>query len=251
MQEGNYIKINRRILEWEWYRNINTCRLFFHMLLKANWKDGRFEGTTVPRGSFVSSYPRLAEECDLTINELRTALRHLVSTGEVTVRTHAKYSVFAVNNYCLYQDANSQDTDKAQTNDMQSTGNAHSVNSLLTTIEERKEEKKEKREERKNREKEEPRGSKKKPQFYPNDERLEQAFSDYADMRRRIKKPMTERAVTLVMKKLEQLATVPFSDGMDNDLAVRILEQSIENSWQGLFPLKEADRKQKVDWSSV
>ena len=40
----SYIKIDRKILDWEWYRNLNTCRLFFHLLLKANWKDGRFEG---------------------------------------------------------------------------------------------------------------------------------------------------------------------------------------------------------------
>lgn len=126
---ADYIKIDRKILEWEWYRNINTKVLFIHMLLKANWKDGRFEGKIVPRGSFVSSYPRLAEECDLTINELRTALRHLIETEEITVKVHSKYSVFTVNNYCQYQSINSQ-----------STVNPQSINSLLTTIEERKKE---------------------------------------------------------------------------------------------------------------
>lgn len=103
-----YVKIHRKILEWGWYKDINTFRLFIHMLLKANWKEGKFKGTTVPRGSFVSSYPRLAEECGLTINELRTALRHLKSTGEVVVRTNNKYSIFTVNNNCKYQDDNSQ-----------------------------------------------------------------------------------------------------------------------------------------------
>ncbi len=116
-----------------WYKDINTFRLFIHMLLKANWKEGNFKGTTVPRGSFVSSYPHLAEECSLTINELRTALKHLKSTGEVTVSTNNKYSMFTVNNYYKYQDDNSQA-------DSQSTDSAHSINSLLTTIKERKKE---------------------------------------------------------------------------------------------------------------
>lgn len=141
--DGNYIKVNRSILDWEWYRNINTKVLFLHMLLKVNWKDGKFEGTTVPRGSFISSYPRLCEECNLTINEFRTALKHLVATGEITVSSQSKYSVFTVNNYNLYQDINSQSTDEQQTGNSQATAYELPVNSLLTTIEERKKERKE------------------------------------------------------------------------------------------------------------
>lgn len=254
MQEGNYIKINRKILDWEWYGNINTKILFLHMLLKANWKDGKFEGTTVPRGSFISSYPRLATECDLTVNELRTALKHLVSTGEVTVKAHAKYSVFTVNNYCQYQDINSQSTDKSQSDNTQLTDNAQSINSLLTSIEERKEGKKGRREE--GNKKEVPKGTKKKepPVYYPNDEKLNNAFCDFVQMRKQIKKPMTDRAVELMMKKLESLSKVPFSDVMDNDLAIKILEQSIVKCWQDIYPPKGEDSGKKdgaIDWSSV
>ena len=130
-EDVGFVKINRKIFGWPWYLDLNTKVLFIHMLLKANWKDGGFRDITVPRGSFVSSYPHLAGECGLTINELRTALNHLKSTGEITVKTNNKFSLFTVNNYCKYQDDNSQD-------DSQSTGGAHSVNSPLTTIEEGK-----------------------------------------------------------------------------------------------------------------
>ena len=41
--DGNYIKLSRGLLDWEWYTDINTTRLFIHMLLKANWKDGNFK----------------------------------------------------------------------------------------------------------------------------------------------------------------------------------------------------------------
>lgn len=91
--------------------------------------------------------------------------------------------------------------------------------------------------------------------YFPNDELLNQAFLDYLKMRRQIKKPMTERAVELAIKKLEELSALPFSGGMDNDLAVKILNQSVMNSWQGLFPLKEqhavSTSKGGVDWSKV
>jgi len=75
--------------------------------------------------------------------------------------------------------------------------------------------------------------------YFPGDESLNQAFLDYLEMRRQIKKPMTEKAIELAIKKLEELSVLPFSDSMDNDLAIQILNQSVMNSWQGLFPLKE------------
>lgn len=104
----DYIKLSRNILEWEWYSDINTCRLFVHMLLKANWKDGRFKGEEIPRGSFVSSYQNLSSETGLSVKNVRTALEHLKSTGEVAVNRHPKYSVFTIKNYCKYQSTGSQ-----------------------------------------------------------------------------------------------------------------------------------------------
>lgn len=75
--------------------------------------------------------------------------------------------------------------------------------------------------------------------YYPNDEELNQAFIDYVEMRKKIKKPLaTERAIKLAMNNLQKL-----SDG-DNDVAIKILEQSIVGSWQGLYPLKSEGNKQ-------
>lgn len=91
--------------------------------------------------------------------------------------------------------------------------------------------------------------------YFPNDESLNQAFLDYLEMRKQIKKPMTDRAVELAIKKLKELSALPFSDSMDNDLAIQILNQSIMNSWQGLFPLKEQKTNNTpnggVDWSKI
>lgn len=129
---GSYIKIDRKILDWEWYKNLNTCRLFFHFLLKANWKDCKFEGKDIPRGSFVSSISSLSQETGLTQREVRTAIEHLKTTGELTSKSYNKFTVFTVNNYCLYQvsdkQIDNQTTSERQTNDKQS-----------TTIEEEKE----------------------------------------------------------------------------------------------------------------
>ena len=81
--------------------------------------------------------------------------------------------------------------------------------------------------------------------YYPNDEELNKAFIDYMAMRKTIKKPMSDRAIELAMKKLETLS------GGDNDKAIEILNQSVMNSWQGLFELKEAPKPKTIDWSTV
>ena len=86
---GNFIKIDRKILKWEWWSDINTFRLFFYMLVSAYWKDGNYKGVDIKRGSFPSSISELSRETNLSAMEIRTALKHLQSTGEVTTNQQA------------------------------------------------------------------------------------------------------------------------------------------------------------------
>ena len=77
--------------------------------------------------------------------------------------------------------------------------------------------------------------------FYPNDEILNNAFMEFLKMRRQIKKPMGDHAIKLAMKKLETLS------GGNNDLAVKIINQSILGSWQGFYPLKDEAKSSNKD----
>lgn len=136
---NGHIKIDRRILRWEWYRDRNTFKLFIHLILRANWKDGRFQGVEIPRGSLASSYQNLANETGLSVQNVRTAVKKLKNTGELTVSRQAKFSVFTVKNYSKYQTLNTEINS-------QPTGDQQAANRQLTTIEEGKEGKKERRE---------------------------------------------------------------------------------------------------------
>lgn len=136
---SGHIKIDRRILRWEWYRDRNTFKLFIHLILRANWKDGRFQGVEIPRGSLASSYQNLANETGLSVQNVRTAVKKLKDTGELTVSRQAKFSVFTVKNYDKYQTPNTEINS-------QPTVSQQASNRQLTTIEEGKEGKKERRE---------------------------------------------------------------------------------------------------------
>lgn len=137
--QGDYVKLNRNILNWEWWSDIKTCRLFIYCLLKANWKDAKFRGTDVKRGSFVSSVAKMSCETQLSEREIRTALNHLKSTGEVTSKSTSRYTIFTVVNYDLYQESDKQ-TDRQETNKRQTKDKQE------TTIEERKNNKNNKKE---------------------------------------------------------------------------------------------------------
>ncbi len=59
---GGFIKLFRQILDWEWYDDLPTCRLFIHLLLKANYAERNWHGQTIERGSCITSYATLASE---------------------------------------------------------------------------------------------------------------------------------------------------------------------------------------------
>ena len=103
MLEGGFILLHRSILRWEWYGDLNTARLFIHLLLTVNYEPQRWQGIAVERGQRVASLAKLADETGLTVKQVRTALEHLKRTGEVTHKATSKYGLFTVNHYDRYQ----------------------------------------------------------------------------------------------------------------------------------------------------
>lgn len=118
MNTTGFICLYRQITQWEWYKNPNTFRLFIHLLLMANYSESRFEGEIIKRGEYVTSLPSLADQTSLSIQQARTALDHLKSTGEITDRKTNRYRVITIVNYDRYQMDNRQNN-RPSTGDQQ------------------------------------------------------------------------------------------------------------------------------------
>ena len=97
---------------------------------------------------------------------------------------------------------------------------------------------------------------KKKPYLldsYSKNEELISSLKDFIEMRKKIKAPMTERAVNLMLSKLSSMAN-------DDTEKIKIINQSIMNSWKGIFPIKEEKRhdrfsarddgEESIDWGA-
>lgn len=131
-ETNGFVKLDRGILNWEWYEDTYTARLFFHCILKANWKAGNWKGQPYERGQFITSLPSLAKELGCSERNIRTALKHLISTGEVTSKTTNRYRIITVCNYDKYQSTDRQ-------TDRQVTGNRQASDRQVTADEEYKE----------------------------------------------------------------------------------------------------------------
>lgn len=133
---NGFVKISRKLLDWQWYPDVNTSRLFIHCLLKANWKESRWKHYVCKRGQFITSLSQLSHELNLTIRQTRTAISHLEETGEVTNWTDGKIRIITVKNYDKYQAGDK--TDGRQTT-KQRQAERQSGDKVATTIEEYKE----------------------------------------------------------------------------------------------------------------
>ena len=98
-----HIKLDRKILEWEWYQDANVFRLFIHMLLIANHKDGKWQGNEIKRGQLITGLDKLSTSTGLSIMKIRTCFDKLKSTGEITIKLTSKYRVVTICKYDTYQ----------------------------------------------------------------------------------------------------------------------------------------------------
>ena len=111
-----WVKLNRNILDWRWFKDGNTLQVFLYLLLSANTKDNEYRTITICRGEVVRSQERIAEDTGLTRQQVRTVLCKLEATKEITKETRSGIVVISISNYNKYQDGN-QEYNQAITND--------------------------------------------------------------------------------------------------------------------------------------
>ena len=218
--DNGMIAIWRKFVNWEWYEDTNTKAVFLHLLLMANWKEGRTRGKRVKRGQRFTSIRHLSTEVGLSEKEIRTALRHLQETGEITTEGTSQGTLITIEKYNDYQiepgesgkrkgKQPGEQSGKQKANEGQQMNKGNKENNIEPpTV----------------------------PLFKELPKEVQDTFMDFMEMRKKIKKSMTDRAVTIAVNKLNNLS------GGNPQKAVAILEQSILNNWQSLYELKETSK---------
>lgn len=125
---SGWIKLHRQIVNWEWYSDSKTFRLFLHLLLTANHKDNNYRGKLIKKGCLVTGRELLSAQTGMSVREIRTCLERLKSTNEIAIKTNSKGTEIQVINYQKYQSTTNETTNERPTNDQQTTTNKNDKN---------------------------------------------------------------------------------------------------------------------------
>lgn len=101
--ENGYIKLYRKIGDWEWSDDYRVGWVWVYILTHANWKDKRWHGIEIKRGQFVTSQDKLAKATGLSRHQVRLCLDKLQTTKEVAILTAKTYTLITVIKYDTYQ----------------------------------------------------------------------------------------------------------------------------------------------------
>lgn len=116
MPNTGFVKISRKLAESDLMRNPVSLSVFLFILLRANYRDGEYNGVPILRGEAVITYPLLATACGITISQARTAIKNLILTGRIAVKKYPKFSVVSVIKYNAFQNIAGKTAGKSQAN---------------------------------------------------------------------------------------------------------------------------------------
>lgn len=96
MTENGYVKLYRTVTQREWFGEGATLTVYVFLLCAAAIADMEYAGRTLRKGQYITSNRQLAEKTRLGIRQVRTALKHLQATHDITVEPSTKFSIITV-----------------------------------------------------------------------------------------------------------------------------------------------------------
>ena len=244
---GGYILLSRKLIESEiWRKPPLYLKIWIYLLSKAQHKEYK----NLKRGQLWITYQDIMEDCSWmvgarkekpsksqvfnilewmrnTCSESNDESNSKATTNETMITTTkaTRGILITIENFNVYQnsknyESNSENNDEsndenspnttATRNRINKNDNKNNNNISIYTLFD----------------------------SYSDNADLRQALRDYSIMRNKIKAPLTERAVTLLLNKLDTLAST-------DELKIKMLENATLSNWKSVYPLKEERQQDK------
>lgn len=100
---GGWVKLHRKLLEWEWYEDAHMVHLLVHLLLTATHEDRKYKGLTIRRGQLVTTIKELADALGASETSTRRRMKRLKSGGFLTIKVAHNRTTITICNYDSYQ----------------------------------------------------------------------------------------------------------------------------------------------------
>lgn len=219
MKQG-WVSVHRQIQDhWLWGdKPFSQGQAWIDLIMLANYENKKMpykgEVITCERGTVNLSISYLANRWGWSRKRAKNFLNLLESDGMVSTNATTHRTVITIENYSVYNDVpTTKSTTRVSTKEQQGYQQGYSKGSITNNIN----------------------NINKYNNIYDADPRLDAAIKEFVTFRKKLKKPMTDHAVKLMIAKLNRLST-------DIEEQVEILNQSILNGWQGIFPLKKNEK---------
>lgn len=218
-----WVKLHRKLVEWEWYTDSQAVHLFIHLVIHANFEDKKWRGILVKRGQFITGRHELSSATGISEQSIRTNIARLKSTNEITSTSTSRYTIYTIVNYDKFQ---SLDDKPTSTSTSQLTNDQPATNQQLTTTKNEKNIKNEKKD------------ILVMPDWLDLD-----LWESFVEHRKFIKAPMSIQAAKVNLASLEKLTSKGYSQA-------EIINLAIGNGWKGFYEpkgsqngIKQADRQ--------
>jgi len=190
-------------------------RAEYGSILSANHEPNKWQGINVQRGQIITGLKSLSDSTGLSAQSLRTCLSRLERTGILTSQSTNRFRLITICKYSTYQ---SVEIDTNKPANKQATSQKQAKNNPLTPNKNDKNDKNDK---------------KKDIVDFPkelNTPEFQKTWNQWKQHLVEKKKKLTPSTSKMQLKKLAKLPV---------GTAIAMLEQSIQNGWQGIFTLKE------------
>lgn len=226
---GGYLLLARKMIDSDiMEKPSHYLKLWIWMLGKAFWQDGK----SLKRGQFLTSISEMQKaggykvgyrSVMLTKDEVRSAYEAFTKATMITTAKTTRGFIITICNYEFYQDPNNYEPHNERTANTRRTPQPpHTIDEEGIRIEKNKNLK------------EKQAATFQLPEWVP-----EKAWGGFIEMRKKLKKPLTDHAKEILIKKLAKLTEQGYEPGA-------VLDQSTVNSWQGIFELKEQQHGQRT-----
>lgn len=222
MKDTGWIKLHRSITDSFVFDNPDRLKFWVWCLCKASHKDRKqtvgLQEIELKKGQFIFGRKKASAELNMDENKIYRLSKTFQKREKIVVKSNNKYSLVTVVNWEFYQGERQQSeqlTDNKPTTNRQQTDTNKNVKNIKNEkiilwglVEDCSKD-------------------------------LVRAYKDFNIMRNSIKKPLTKRALAGIIKKVDNFA--------DNESdKIKILENSIEHSWQTVYELKMSTSKESL-----
>lgn len=214
-----YIKLYRKLLD-----NPIICKdsdymaVWVYLLLSATHKEypALFKGKKImlKPGQLITGRKSISMKLNITESKVQRILKSFESEQQIEQQASNRNRLITILNWSEYQGCeqlNERLMNNKRTPDEQQMNTNKNVNNNVKNIY--------------------------KDNTYSDDPELNKAILDFIEYRKKIKSPMTPRAIELLLSKLNKLSP-------DKATQIKIINQSILNGWKGVFSLKEESKEQ-------